>query len=640
MLLNMFCLNAQYIERFNSLSFPPNNAWSSALPTGMAQYNLDGLQAANQIAAAFPNNEAWVTHILEKDTFAVSHSWYDPAGTSNDWLLTSAISVPIATATETPFLIWEAQAPDINYPDGYLVKISTTGNQPNDFSATPIFEEIAAPNAFTKRAISLANYAGQTIYIAYINNSTDKFMLYIDDIEVKNLPTQPDIALTNSAASRIAKVNEDVYLSGKITNNSALMIDSMNITWSDGTYTYTMPLTGLSIPPLQSYEFVHTTPFFANLVDENILALTVATINGTQDVNPNDNTQILAVSTVAIDILKAVVFEEVTGTWCGWCPRGIVSMNYMDSIYAASGQFIGISIHTQDTLAMDDYADSTGIHLIPRTNIDRTLFNQETNIADYETYFQAQKNVPAPAAINTTALYQNQEVWVQITANFATKISTGLRFAVILIEDNVHSENSSFDQVNLYYYYGSQNPMGGFEYLPDPVPAVQMWYQHVARALLGGYQGEANSLPSTVYEGNSATYNFYYTLPYYINPSHVKAIGVLIDEQTGRIYNAQSVSLTNSVTALDVEKEPVFSIFPNPASQELNISFETEMAEEVSISLYNSLGQKVTAAFYTHSIGKQTKNMLVEDLPAGVYLVGVSMKGKSFWRNVVVSSRR
>lgn len=31
--------------------------------------------------------------------------------------------------------------------------------------------------------------------------------------------------------------------------------------------------------------------------------------------------------------------------------------------------------------------------------------------------------------------------------------------------------------------------MGGFELLPNPVPAAKMTYNHVARAILGGWAG-------------------------------------------------------------------------------------------------------------------------------------------------------
>lgn len=636
----MFCaaifVQAQYIQRFNNLFFSPNTSWSTALPLGMARYNLDGLTPASQIATAFPNNEAWVTHIADEDTFAVSHSWYDPAGTSNDWLVTPIISVPLATATETPFLIWEVKAQDANFPDGYMIKVSTGGNQPANFSGFPIFEESAAPTTFTKRAISLAAFAGQNINIAFINNANDKFMLYLDDIEVKTLSNAPDVNLFSLKANRIAKINEDVFLEGSLINNSGVVINSLDITWSDGFNNYDMTLSGLGILPLQHYEFIHTMPFSANVIDERDILLLIPSVNNMPDNQPLNNSKSLKISTVSKDIFKAVVFEEVTGTWCGWCPRGIVSTNYMDSLYGSTGQFIPISIHTQDTMAMDDYADSTHLHLIPRTNVDRMLFNQETNIAGYQAYFDAQKDLPPPAAISTTAFFQNQQVAVQVSAEFDTKMTTGLRFAVVLVEDNIHSEHSAFDQVNLYYYYGNQNPMGGYEYLPDPVPASQMWYNHVARALLGGYHGQINSLPPTVYEGNMITYNFYYTLPSNVNPFNTKAIAMLIDEETGRIYNAQSVPLVYGAVGVEAAKEPILNVFPNPASKELNICFEIEKAQEMNITLYNSLGQKVKSQSFWATMGAQNETLNIENMASGNYLMGISMEGKSFWRNIAI----
>jgi hypothetical protein len=54
---------------------------------------------------------------------AMSTSWYDPAGTSNDWL----ISPQIAVSGASPTLYWDVKAQDPDYPDGYKIMLSPTG---------------------------------------------------------------------------------------------------------------------------------------------------------------------------------------------------------------------------------------------------------------------------------------------------------------------------------------------------------------------------------------------------------------------------------------------------------------------------------------------------------------------------------
>lgn len=51
---------------------------------------------------------------------------------------------------------------------------------------------------------------------------------------------------------------------------------------------------------------------------------------------------------------KRVVFEDVTGLWCQFCPRGIALMEYMERIHP--DDFIGISIH-DDAMATNAYTE-------------------------------------------------------------------------------------------------------------------------------------------------------------------------------------------------------------------------------------------------------------------------------------------
>lgn len=111
---------------------------------------------------------------------AMSTSWYDPAGTSNDWLISPAV---IISGTE-PHLQWEAKAQDKEYPDGYKVMLSPNGgNTVADFTVE-LFSTNGESGDWKKRNINLSSYMGQNIRFAFVNNSTDKFMLMVDNIKV------------------------------------------------------------------------------------------------------------------------------------------------------------------------------------------------------------------------------------------------------------------------------------------------------------------------------------------------------------------------------------------------------------------------------------------------------------------------
>ena len=74
----------------------------------------------------------------------------------------------------------------MNFPDGYELRISTTVQLPANVAnyGTVLFST-PAENAFrTTRSVDLSAYAGQTIYLAYRNNSDWMNLLYIDNIRI------------------------------------------------------------------------------------------------------------------------------------------------------------------------------------------------------------------------------------------------------------------------------------------------------------------------------------------------------------------------------------------------------------------------------------------------------------------------
>lgn len=60
-------------------------------------------------------------------------------------------------------------------------------------------------------------------------------------------------------------------------------------------------------------------------------------------------------STVLQAPKKRVVFEDVTGLWCQYCPRGIAIMEYMERIHP--DDFIGISIHDDKQMVTNAYTE-------------------------------------------------------------------------------------------------------------------------------------------------------------------------------------------------------------------------------------------------------------------------------------------
>ncbi len=87
----------------------------------------------------------------------------------------------------------------------------------------------------------------------------------------------------------------------------------------------------------------------------------------------------------------------------------------------------------------------------------------------------------------------------------------------------------------------------------------------------------------------------------------------------------------------DIEKL-LFKIYPVPASDILNIGFNLPQQANVSIDLYDALGQKIQSLCKGLYLN-ETVEFDVSGLPAGMYFVHIKSNNNLFVRKIIISSR-
>lgn len=172
-----------FSENFNGAT--PLSTWTL--------YNQDGRTpnaAVNYVTDAWVVREDFDTTGVG-DFAATSTSWYTPAGASDDYMVTPSLTLGGASVLE-----WDAKAQDAAFPDGYEVRISTTGPTVAGLLANPPLYTTAAENAtWVRRSVNLSTYANQTVHIAFRNTSNDMFLLLIDNVTVYT-PLNDDIGIS------------------------------------------------------------------------------------------------------------------------------------------------------------------------------------------------------------------------------------------------------------------------------------------------------------------------------------------------------------------------------------------------------------------------------------------------------------
>lgn len=554
------------------------------------------------------------------NTLVVSTSWFTPVGKADDWLISDSLTV---TSPNT-FLIWDAYSPDASFRDGYEVRVSTTNN------ATPSFTNVvltvpAELTTLNTRSVNLGSFMGQTIYFAFRNNSNDKYLLYMDNIRVEILK-DVDVIVKDVNFEKYQELSSSVPVTITIENHGAQPLTSVVFSYTAEGVTYTDSLDGMNIAPLKTIDLTHTINYEINQAGEFEIKVELTDPNGVADGDSVNNVNSKLIYGLSEQLPKKVVVEEGTGTWCTWCPRGAVFMDMIATQFAEVA--IPIAIHNFDPMTLPEYdqAFSATIGGYPSGHVDRKLTDIDPN-----TFIAALQSVEervVPVAVNVTTDFDPLTRMVTISATGYLSIATqanDLRFAAVITEDSVTGTTPDYDQINAYAG-GLNGPMGGYENLPNPVPASQMVYDFVARALLGGFDGLENSIPSAVEAHEPFAVEFTYHVPAEYNVEHMKATVFVLDEVTGEILNGDIVALqeTVSVPLVPLGKSV---LYPNPTSGILNLSVDFQTTDPVSMTIYDTYGRLISKLNNLDlSSGSKVETIDVSAFQTGQYILELRYK--------------
>lgn len=613
------------------IAFSENFDGSSSIPSGWGQYNLDGLTPINSEVGtagwiAYPNS------IVGSGNVMLSTSSYNPAGTSNDWLISPMVSIPASGYK----LYYDVIALDQSNPDGYEVYISSMGNSVSSFIGSPIYSENAAPSSFTERIIDLSTYAGQSVYIAFRNNSNDQYFLFLDNVVVRKLQ-QNDVILENCTLNRYSMTNTDNTLSMSITNNGANAISSVTVDWNDGTaHSQTI---SVSIAPGETQTVQHPTSVNYSTVVGKTISITISQVNSMTDPTSSNNSTTVKFNTISSKPPKQVVFEEGTGTWCQACVRGAVAMEFM---HANHPDFIGIAVHNQDPMVVAAYDNgiSSTLSFYPGANIDRTILASSVDNNTFESAYNDRKDLVAPAEIDAMVSGTGSGVTLDVSTTFRSVFTgAGYRLAAVIIEDSIIGNSSGYDQHNAYSGggWGPLTDVNGLDYtaLPSIIPHETYKFNHVSRAILGTYSGAPGSVPSSIADGQVITYSFNYTIPSTSNRENMRAAILLIDHENGQIVNAKEVELSESAGQSVLISDIDLNVYPNPITEHVSVSFYAEN-ENYSITISDITGKVIFTRIYSNLTGNQLIDIPTNEIVPGNYLLEVSTNGASFNKHIII----
>ncbi len=482
----------------------------------------------------------------------------------------------------------------------------------------------------------MEDYADQTDVTIVFRHSDNGFWadgLAIDNVSVFSLEenTANFVGLTTDL---FTEVDSDVEISGVFQNMGSNPITSANISWVAGAQSGSATIDGIDVATFDSYEFTH--PDMVTVGSENLtVEVTINSVNGGDATTINNGTQVVTIAPLLFVPARKVFIEEATGTWCGWCPRGSVNMDLMEDNYPNS---IEVAVHNNDPMANSTYDAGIGTQIggYPSGLVDRAY--GDVDPSEFEATYLDRIDVQAIVSVGVEVDFDEttRDLTATVTATFAANVDgANYRINSVLVEDNVTGTGSGYNQVN-YYANNANGPMGGYETLPSSVPASQMVYRHVGRQIFGGWNGTASSIPTTVVAGEEYSYTYTYNVPESYDASELSVVGIVIDQNSGEVMNAEESDFV--LSAEDLARLGFdFTLYPNPAVAESNVALTIEKSGNVSYMVYDMSGKQVAAEYKGQlAPGEYLHTIDVSNLNSGLYFVTININENQLTRKLAV----
>lgn len=569
---------------------------SSSLPAGWAVYDLDGKTPQNAFIT-----DGWVIgdFLGTGNNAAWSTSYYAPAGQSDDWLVTPLISLPNSPNVVLTFDVYPI---DPNFPDNYEVWISTVGNEPADFD-DKIFEDTnPIGGVVTNEAVSLADYAGQDVYIAFRNVANDEFFLTLDNITVKEIPSVDLEVASIDMSDYIAAGLQDVVAT--VSNQGGNAITSFDLTWTVGDAEYTSTISGVDIETFETYQVTHEDQWDAS-AGEFTLTVSISNVNGEGgDENVDNDSMEKELIIASNSVQRKPLFEEFTSSTCGPCYTFNTQLynpwfnlkNYDDHSlvkYQVNWPGAGDPYYTAEVGQRRLYYD---VDAAPTMLLEGAKTGY-LSMQEMEDGYQAEYANPAFFDMEIEASKSGKKINVEVTT---TPFVNGDFVVYIAVVEKTTTGNIKNNGETEFHH------------------VMMKMLPNAEGELVSFVDGEAHTISYEDYDlSNTNVEDF--------NDLHV--VAWVQDPVSKKVMQSENTA-NNEALGLEVIKKGDFAMYPNPAENVLNIS----TVNEVDITISDFLGQTVVSQSAVNNGGQ----IDISNLASGIYFVNFTQNSSTITKKLIV----
>lgn len=541
------------------------------------------IPTADMKSWGFTKSQPWWIARSDRDTknyAGVSHSMYSPAGQSDDWLSTHQLYIPDANCTlefqsqsylksANDYLkvyVWPCDRVYNSLTQDVVNKIKEEGVLVYNEKQDPGKEEESLEGDWKQNTVSLAQFAGKDVYVAFLNDNKNQSAVFIDSVTVKH----------NMHLLLGMDVEESVVDQNSITMKGVIVGNNKDKTYQDVTLTLkdeegkvvdqkVLKNQNLSLGVRNKFEFDKQMPLKSGAINRYSVELSSEGESFTTTGKINN--------LLFAPKMHAVV-EEFTGRDCPNCPLGILGMEKLEQRFG--DQVIPVAIHgyTGDPLVgnLSGYCAYLGFSGAPSANINRKsvtypAVTSQVQEGQYEFYFSAkelematglttdplwqdvvEEELSSPAISEVSAKFYYDEAENKFVAPFEVKYAlnaTGQNVNImgLVLEDNV---NNVYQQNSMGGYTSSALGEWGNGGKYSGTYVTNYLCQDVCRDIIGDtYTGTGGLIPQSVEAGKAYTGTLSIAASSQIaDINNCKMVVLMIDANTGKVINAVCAPLT------------------------------------------------------------------------------------------------
>jgi hypothetical protein len=538
------------------------------------------------------------------------------------------------------------------WQDSVLVDISSyAANQSNVMLAFTYFDGVPNQDGYPGGALAISN---------------------VDVFE----PLQYNVTVASQNLSYLLQVGTPYTFSGMLTSFGGDTINSLHLNYQiNGGALQTDNITGITnFYPLTSYNYTHNKPFTPPVTGGYTVKIWVDNIDG-NNADQNASVDTLTATFMAVSAIqpKKVLLEEFGNASCNPC---MIATPNIDSVAANNQKNCNpVRYHVDfpkrdfmDDETWSSFVDSRtfgyyGISGVPAAELDGQSIYPE---AGYLTSASIQQEMavgsPFSISINATA-YDISTNTFSISADITAygNFPAGLSARVALTVDTIsYKLDQSQEDPQIYF----QPPIGEYPAvdggISDDLYPGLLHFPYVAEAMMPSSSG---TTLEAFTNGSNQTIN----LSWKVNHSwgsnsrgNNKAIGdtsiydstktvhftVFLQDNNGEpalgvpakyVYQSASSSLDYITGIQEISNGISFGMYPNPAKGSTNIIYDITQEQNVSVDVYNLLGERVYSENLGRSAaGKHTYTVSGQGLRSGIYLIKFTAGNASTTQRLVL----